>query len=162
MGNRRHLSRQLALQVLYAREYLAAEPGAIVQRLSENGLAGAKNWSAFSRDLVAKTLEHLADLDAAITEALENWRIERLSVVDRQILRMALCEMRFFADVPLRVTLDEYIELAKQFGTDDSASFVNGVLDRLAKAHAEKDFRQEPNARHQPGHKPDSQTQHED
>ena len=146
MGNRRHLSRQLALQILYAKEYLAADPGAIAQRLAESGLVGAKNWSAFARDLVMKTLENRDDLDAAITEALENWRIERLSVVDRQILRLALCEMRYFADLPLRVTLDEYIELAKEFGTDDSAAFVNGVLDRLAKVHANKDFRQETTA----------------
>jgi N utilization substance protein B len=148
VGNRRHLSRQLALQVLYAKEYMSADPGAIAQRLGESGLTGAKNWSAFSRDLVARTLENLTDLDAAIVAVLEHWRIERLSVVDRQILRLALCEMRYFADVPLRVTLDEYIELAKQFGTDDSSAFVNGVLDRLAKAHADKDFRQEPATRH--------------
>ena len=143
MGKRRHLSRKLALQVLYAREYLLEPPDDIASRLFETGNLSEKNWTAFCRDLMARTVEHTKDLDSAISAVLAHWRLERLSKVDRLILRLALCEMRHFPDVPLRVTLNEYIELAKQFGTEDSSAFVNGILDKLGQDFRHKDFVQD-------------------
>jgi len=142
VAKRRHLARRVALQVLYANEYLPDDPGRIAGLLKETGEVSGTNWSAFSRELASKTIEEAQDLDRAIERTLENWRIERLSVVDHLILRLALCEMRCFPDIPIRVTLDEYVELAKEFGTDDSSSFVNGILDSLARKHADKDFQQ--------------------
>ena len=144
MGKRRHAARQLALQVLYAHGYLPDEPEAIVERLADAGEVSRKNWTTFGRELTEQTVREIEALDAAIAPALEHWRIERLSALDHCILRLALCEMRHFGDIPIRVTLDEYIELAKQFGTDDSAAFVNGILNRLAQEFAQKDFRQAP------------------
>ena len=133
MGKRRHLSRRMALQVLYAHRFAPDAPGEIAGRIAETGQVSRKNWTVFCRELVTACVERAEEYDAAIGKALENWRLERLSAVDHLLLRLALCEMRSFPDIPPRVTLNEYIELAKEFCAEDSASFVNGVLDRLAK-----------------------------
>lgn len=132
----------MALQVLYAREYLDDPPQEIARRLVDSSEISRSYWNSFCSDLVARTIEGRDSLDIEIDAALEHWRIERLSKVDHVILRLALCEMRTFPDIPVRVTLNEYIELAKQFGTADSSAFVNGILDRLSKQFAEKDFDQ--------------------
>ncbi len=141
VGKRRHLARRLALQVLYANHYTAAEPSAIMNALLETEAISNKNWTPFCQQLTRKVIEEKARLDASIASALNNWRIERLSVLDHIILLLALCEMRSFPDIPLKVTLNEYIEIAKEYGTDDSASFINGILDHLAKPYADKDAR---------------------
>ncbi|HUT25178.1 MAG TPA: transcription antitermination factor NusB [Sumerlaeia bacterium] len=143
MAKRRHLSRRLALQVLYANRFLPDDPHVLVQNLIDAGEVSAKNWTSFARDLARFGLEQAESLDTAIGEALEHWRIERLSKVDHLILRLALCEMRSFPDIPLRVTINEYIELAKEFGTEDSSAFVNGILDRLGAEFAHKDFQKQ-------------------
>ncbi|NQU44125.1 hypothetical protein HQ520_12625, partial [bacterium] len=83
MGKRRHLSRRLALQILFAREFLREPPAAIVKRLEQTGEVTSKNWTPFCEDLLTHTISQLADLDTTISEVLENWRIERLSKVDR-------------------------------------------------------------------------------
>ncbi|HBF34058.1 TPA: transcription antitermination factor NusB [Candidatus Sumerlaeota bacterium] len=151
MGNRRHLSRQLAVQILYAAQFLRDLPLAeLYIRLLETGSVSAKNWTPFCRQLVEDTLKNAERFDAEIAAALENWRIERLSVVDHSLLRLALCEMETVADVPVRVTTDEYIELAKDFSSDESAAFINGVLDRLGRRFAHKDFMQNKTGKKKP------------
>jgi transcription antitermination protein NusB len=140
VGKRRHLSRKLALQVLYAGEYLHEPMDDVASRLFDAETLSEKDWTSFCRELVQRAVEQAKSLDAAIAAVLAHWRIERLSKVDLLLLRLALCEMRHFADIPIRVTLNEYIELAKQFGTEDSSSFVNGILDKLAQDFPQKDF----------------------
>jgi transcription antitermination factor NusB len=82
--------------------------------------------------LVDGTIEHRADIDKLISEAAEHWRIERMAVVDRNVLRMATFEMAYRKeDVPPKVAINEAIELAKRFSTEQSGAFVNGVLDRV-------------------------------
>jgi N utilization substance protein B len=76
--------------------------------------------------------EHAAEVDARITKASENWRLERMARVDRNVLRLATWELVYKGDVPRAVVLDEAVELAKTFGTEDSKAFVNGVLSRVA------------------------------
>jgi transcription antitermination protein NusB len=139
---KRHLSRQTALQLLYAAEFMMDDTTVIAEKLAETGEIDEKSVSPFSLDLANKVRERREMLDVQIKSVLENWRIERLSKVDLNILRLALCEMESLPDVPIRVTLNEYIELAKQFGTDESAGFVNGILDKLGRKFADKDFRQ--------------------
>jgi N utilization substance protein B len=141
VGKRRHLARRLALQILYANHYTADEPSAVMSALLDTGEISDKNWTPFCQQLTGKVIEEKERLDASIASALNNWRIERLSVLDHLILLLALCEMRSFPDIPLKVTLNEYIELAKEYSTDDSASFINGILDQLSKPYAEKDAR---------------------
>lgn len=90
-----------------------------------------KRARAFAAELVKGTLGHLAALDAKIRELSENWDLERLAVVDRNILRLAAYEMLHRTDIPPVVSINEAVELAKRFSTEESGGFVNGVLDRL-------------------------------
>ena len=97
-------------------------------------------FQTFARDLVAAATEKSAEIDELIVSASKNWRIDRMSRVDRNILRLGACELLAFRDVPVKVVINEAVELAKRFGTAESSAFVNGVLDRIAAAagrHAE-------------------------
>ena len=90
---------------------------------------------AYGKSLVAGTLEHREEIDGLIREQAEHWRLERMPVVDRNILRLAVYEFLYETDVPKLVVLDEAIELAKRFGSEQSGRFVNGLLDGLLKRH---------------------------
>lgn len=86
----------------------------------------------YVKTLVNGTIEHRVAIDKRISEAAEHWRIERMAVIDRNVLRMATYEMAYRKDdVPPKVAINEAIELAKRFSTDQSGAFVNGVLDRV-------------------------------
>ena len=92
---------------------------------------GREDTFAFARLIIAGVLEHIDEVDAAIDKHLEHWDITRLSKVDLAILRMAAYSLLFQADVPASVTIDEAIAIAKEYGTDASYKFVNGVLDAI-------------------------------
>ena len=87
----------------------------------------------YVRRVLAELDEHLADVDRALQGALENWRLERLSTLDRAVLRVAAAEMLYMDDVPPKVSIQEAIRLSEQYGGPDSPRFVNGVLDALYK-----------------------------
>ncbi len=87
----------------------------------------------YARSLVSGTLDHLDEIDALITRQADNWRLERMPAVDRNILRLAVFELLHEEDIPKLVVVDEAIELAKRFSTDQSSRFVNGLLDGLLK-----------------------------
>lgn len=87
----------------------------------------------YARSLVSGTLGHLEEIDALITRQADNWRLERMPAVDRNILRLAVFELLHEEDIPKLVVVDEAIELAKRFSTDQSSRFVNGLLDGLLK-----------------------------
>ena len=89
---------------------------------------------AYARTLARGALEHLEEIDALIRRQAANWRLERMPAVDRNILRLAVYEFLYESDVPKLVVLDEAIELAKRFGSEQSGRFVNGVLDGLLKS----------------------------
>jgi transcription antitermination protein NusB len=103
----------------------AAEPG-------EPGETRADDPEArgFAESLVKGVRAHQAELDALIQKASKNWRLERMARVDRNLLRLALYELKFADDVPAKVAINEAIEIAKRFGTGESSAFVNGILDR--------------------------------
>ncbi len=92
---------------------------------------GREETFAFARLIIAGVLEHIDDVNAAIKDHLEHWDIARLSKVDLAILRMATYSLLFQQDVPVSVTIDEAIAIAKEYGTDESYKFVNGVLDAI-------------------------------
>ena len=92
----------------------------------------------FARRLVSGTVSQRAEIDRLIAQATEHWKIERLAKVDFVLLRMAAYELVFCADIPTSVTLDEAIEIAKRFGSEDSAGFINGVLDHVARSSCGK------------------------
>ena len=99
--------------------------------------SGAQTAAAYEygKTLVTGTLEHREEIDDLIRAQTEHWRLERMPVVDRNILRLAVYEFLYEADVPKLVVLDEAIELAKRFGSEQSGRFVNGLLDGLLKRH---------------------------
>lgn len=89
----------------------------------------------YARTLVEGTLGHLDEINGLISSQADNWRIERMPAVDRNILRLAVYELLYEEDIPKLVVVDEAIELAKKFSTDQSSRFVNGLLDGLLKSH---------------------------
>jgi transcription antitermination protein NusB len=134
-GSRR-TGRAYALQLLYARD---GDPstdvaGAAASWAEAFDLEIDATAQAFARDLVAAASASAAKLDELITSASKNWRIDRMSRVDRNILRLGACELVAFREVPVKVVINEAVELAKRFGTAESSAFVNGVLDRIATA----------------------------
>jgi transcription antitermination protein NusB len=91
---------------------------------------------AYAQRLVSGTVEHRPEIDAMIRGQADNWRLERMPPVDRNILRLAIFEMLYERDIPKLVVVDEAIELAKKFGSEQSGRFVNGLLDGLLKQHS--------------------------
>jgi len=87
---------------------------------------------AFAEGIVENTRGHLDAIDDELQGASKNWRLDRMSTVDRNILRMATAELKYDLSIPTRVVINEAIELAKRFGTTESPAFVNGILDRVA------------------------------
>ena len=141
VGSRR-TGRAYALQLLYARDGDPATDvtGAAVSWADAFDLDIEAGAQTFARDLVAAATEKSSEIDELIASASKNWRIDRMSRVDRNILRLGACELLAFRDVPTKVVINEAVELAKRFGTAESSAFVNGVLDRIATAagrHAE-------------------------
>jgi len=95
----------------------------------------------YADTVVRGVADNLDGIDKKVTAASQNWRLERMSRVDRNLLRLGTWELMFRSDVPRAVILDEAVELAKSFGTDESSGFVNGVLDRIAENIGRKDER---------------------
>jgi N utilization substance protein B len=130
MGSRRK-SREAALKVLYGIDVngQSAEQGlaAYFDHFAEEG-----ETLEFTGDLVRGVVRELEALDEKIRAASQNWRLERMARVDRNILRLATFELLHVPSVPRRVSLNEAVELGKRFGAEDSAAFVNGILDRIA------------------------------
>ena len=89
--------------------------------------------SDFAKALGMTVWEHREVFDAEIAPVLENWSLDRVSRIDRIVLRMALAEMRHFKDIPLKVSIDEAIELAKRYSEANASGFINGILDTLSK-----------------------------
>lgn len=127
----RTTAREAALQMLYAVE--ATEHG--VERVISDywrETPGDAEGRPYADDLVRGVTERRADIDERIRTASEHWRLERMARVDRNILRVGAYELLALADVPRAVIIDEAVELAKRYGTEESGKFVNGVLDRIA------------------------------
>jgi transcription antitermination protein NusB len=135
-GGARRTGRAYALQLLYARD---GDPstdlsGAAISWASEFELEIEPAAQQFAKDLVAAAVQRTAEIDELIASSSKNWRIDRMSRVDRNILRLGATELLAFRDVPVKVVINEAVELAKRFGTAESSAFVNGVLDRIAGA----------------------------
>ena len=134
----RHRGREAALQMLFQLEASAADAEEVITLFWKSFEADPEGRE-YANDAVRGFAAHAADVDARITKASENWRLERMARVDRNVLRLATWELSYLVDVPRAVILDEAVELAKTFGTDDSKSFVNGVLTRVADQAGRKD-----------------------
>ena len=131
MGKRRR-ARELVLQYLYAETMIENS----WETLSENTVGIKQNDQElleFTGLLFRKTIAHKDELDREVAAMLENWDISRVALIDRLILRLALCEFLYFEEIPPKVTMNEAIDLAKKFSTGESGRFVNGILDALYK-----------------------------
>ncbi|MGO9611614.1 MAG: transcription antitermination factor NusB [Dissulfurispiraceae bacterium] len=95
----------------------------------------SKEIKEFADDLIRGTIDHLEGIDAQIQRVAEKWKLLRMATVDRNILRSATYELLFRDDIPCAVTINEAIEIAKKFSTAESASFINGILDKIAKEY---------------------------
>lgn len=124
----RRRARELALQACYAHELSENEPDAIVADviLSQEELAPVLK---FAEDLFRQTVAHRDEYDHLIKQKAVNWEFSRIAILDKLILRMAICEFLYFEDIPPKVSIDEAIEIAKKFSTEKSGRFVNGILD---------------------------------
>jgi transcription antitermination protein NusB len=132
----RHHGRVYALQILYAADggTEVDVAGAADQWHQEFELELDEEAREFARAIVVAASARRLAIDEVISSSSKNWRLERMSRVDRNILRLGTCELQAFPSVPVRVAINEAVELAKRFGTTESPAFVNGILDRIASA----------------------------
>ncbi|MDZ7330578.1 MAG: transcription antitermination factor NusB [candidate division KSB1 bacterium] len=129
MSSRRR-ARELAVQALYALELSQNPVDEVKQDVIEqqNDAVAVK---AFAEQLFTATVEHCSELDEIIKHKAVNWDFERIAILDKLILRLAICEFLYFEDIPPKVSIDEAIEIAKKFSTAKSGQFVNGILDAV-------------------------------
>lgn len=126
---KRRTSREKALQALFQIDLSEIDPNEAIDNVLED-----RSGDPFINDLVFGVLEHKQEIDDYIRERLQKWSLERIGNVDRAILRIAIYEMKYIDDVPIRVSMNEAIELAKIFGDDESSKFINGVLSKIAES----------------------------
>jgi transcription antitermination protein NusB len=135
MGARRS-GREAALQMLFQLEASGASADRVVELFwrtnADVDFTPDPEGRSYADTIVRGVASNLAAVDKGITQASQNWRLERMGRVDRNLLRMSTWELMMQKDVPRAVVIDEAVELAKSYGTEDSGSFVNGVLDRIA------------------------------
>lgn len=128
----RKRARGWALRVLYAWESRGATmPLAEVLREFETERWIAPSSRAYLRELIVTISRHLEEIDARLQHALTNWRLERLAAIDRNILRIATAELFYIEDVPPLVSIQQAMNIAERYGTEESPRFINGVLDAL-------------------------------
>ena len=154
---KRTKAREYALQMLYQVDVTHADPQQTIQEFWTSRSA-SHDVKAFAIQLVQGTLEHLEEINRLIAMHANNWDINRMAVVDRNIIRMGAYELLYLEEVPPKVCLNEAVELAKRFGDEESSKFVNGILDTIHKTHARYPANAEGPSDHASGGSRDSQT----
>jgi N utilization substance protein B len=136
MGKRRK-AREAALQILFQTEFNDSPIGDVLNLFWKNKKTD-KEMREFSRTLVENVLAHKEEIDSAIQFVSEHWRVSRMAVIDRCILRMAVSELAFNKDIPPAIVINEAIEIAKKYSSTKSATFINGILDAVKKKSLSK------------------------
>lgn len=129
MGLRR-AGRELALQILYARDAGKLDLREVLRGFRE-GIPADENIREFAEELVKGVMQNQEEIDGAIKTCSKNWALGRMPKVDLNIMRLAAFELLFRADIPKKVSINEAIEIAKKYGDKESPAFVNGILDEL-------------------------------
>lgn len=152
MGSRRR-ARELALKVLYSADLTHEDADRTLRSVLELLGSGEPGQEAnsdpesqgppedirqFASELVRGVREHLGEIDQLLMKMASNWRVDRMTTVDRNILRMAIYELLFCPEIPVRVSINEAIELGKRFGSADSPAFINGILDKILSLEASR------------------------
>lgn len=130
MSNRRKL-RECCIQILYGLDFYELEPESALA-VYYTHFEDVSAEDTFLESVITGIHGKREDIDALIRQFSTNWRLERMAIVDRNILRMATYELLHLPDIPRKVCINEAIEVAKKYGGDDSPSFINGILDRIA------------------------------
>ena len=130
---KRRKAREFALQVLFQLDIRKEKPTITLFKRFWAENESDDEVRAFTEEIVTGTYKHLKAVNAKVLACAKNWTLDRMAVVDRNVLRMAAYEILYRMDIPPSVTINEAIELAKKFGTDESGAFVNGILDSLAR-----------------------------
>lgn len=131
----RHKARILALQALFEIDCTRHHPPVVVERRLED-LDLPDIGAQFARDLVTGVSDRREELDALIARYAPEWPVDQIAIIDRNVLRLAIYEILMREDTPVKVAINEAVELAKEFGSDSSGRFVNGVLGSLVSAEA--------------------------
>ncbi|MGB7574107.1 MAG: transcription antitermination factor NusB [Thermodesulfobacteriota bacterium] len=127
---KRRKSRECALQVLFQLNITKQEAIKALSQFQEH-FSSDGEADEFLERLVLGVLEHRQELDRLIEQYSENWRLDRINIIERNILRMALFELLYCEEIPPKVTINEAIDLGKRYGSGDSGGFINGILDRI-------------------------------
>jgi len=128
---RRSRGREVALQVLYQIEQNPGVSPDEVRRFIQRRLLEDRKLCEFTEGLIDGVQEHQTQIDTMISQVAENWRLDRMATIDRNILRLGAYEMLFRPEIPAKVAINEALELAKRYSTAQSSRFVNGILDRV-------------------------------
>ncbi|MBS3812327.1 MAG: transcription antitermination factor NusB [Candidatus Acetothermia bacterium] len=126
----RRQAREIILKALYRKEFINREVGKGADDFSGEDLGDQKS---FIENIFYGTLEKREEIDELITNFTRGWKVERLAVLDRNILRMAIYELIYYRQTPVEVVINEAIELSKDYGTENAPKFINGILDKLWK-----------------------------
>ncbi len=139
---KRRKAREYALQFLYRVDFLPGrvegEEGAEIRAFWRDVGEEDPDIRAFAEEIIRGALQHLAEIDATLQEVAAKWSLQRMAHIDRNIMRLAVYELLFRKDIPTAVTINEALDIAHKFSTAESAAFINGILDKIAKAYAKK------------------------
>jgi N utilization substance protein B len=147
---KRRRAREYALQFLYRIDFIkiSADNNNRAKKLTDIKNNIEVFWSdtdekdsdtkAFAEDIISGTIKNLTKIDSLIQKVAQKWKISRMASIDRNILRFATYELLFRKDIPSAVTINEAIEIAKKYSTSESATFINGILDKIAKEYSQK------------------------
>ena len=136
---KRRAEREIALKILYALEFNPIGFETQIDLYNQNNKEAV---SEFATDIIRTVTENEEELDELIKTQLHNWDFERVSIIDKLLLRMALTELKYFVEVPAEVTLNEAIEISKTYSTERSGKFINGILDAILKKIRTGDVKQ--------------------
>lgn len=131
MGARRK-AREIAVQLLYQMEVNPGEPQEAIE-LFWKGISASQPVKEFVNRVVLGVHGKQEEIDKLIKKHSEHWRLDRMDRVDKSILRMAIFEIMFCADIPVKVAMNEAVDLGKKFGAEESGAFINGILDKISK-----------------------------
>ncbi|MCX7784817.1 MAG: transcription antitermination factor NusB [candidate division WOR-3 bacterium] len=133
----RRRAREGAIEVLY-RYDIVSEPIEKTTEEIKNRKQFTPQGYGYFQNLVKTTIQNLPTIDETIKRHLKHWSFSRLALIDRAILRVASSELIYFPEIPYKVVINEAIEIAKKYGSDDSARFINGILDAICKQNLNK------------------------
>lgn len=128
--SKRRKIRELVMQALYAAEIAKDPPQHVIDTILIELKSNTPDFD-FANMLFLKTITHQADIDKQIKARTEHWDFHRIALLDKILLRMAVCELLYFPDIPPKVSINEAIEIAKDYSTDGSSTFINGILDAI-------------------------------